>query len=68
MMPELSAWPYDQLPNAYDSISGLLRYICQYTEDGYYGFAFSGKREVAVMVGPHLSVTECVKALKAAAK
>ena len=63
-MTELSAWPYDQLPNAYDSISGLLRYVCQYTEDGYYGFAFSGKREVAVMVGPHGTVTECVKALK----
>jgi len=65
-MAELSPWPYDQFQSAYDSISGLLRYVCQFTEDGYYGFAFSGKKEVASMVGPYTTVSLCVKVLKQA--
>ena len=62
-MPELSAWPYAEMPHAYDESRGGKRYLAQKTEDGYYGFVFVGASRVASMVGPYDTVTECVREL-----
>ena len=56
---ELTPWPYEQMPSYMSRIRGTKNYIIQYTEDGFYGFAFQGKKEVASMVGPYASDTAC---------
>lgn len=58
-MAELKPWPYGPMRNAADELYGSVRYVVQRTEDGYYGFAFRDKREVAAMIGPCKSITMC---------
>lgn len=66
-MTELPPWPYGPLESAQDVVYGSVRYVVQYTEDGYYGFAFRGKREVAAMIGPSKSAFACGRELAKAA-
>lgn len=66
-MTELQPWPYGKLPSASDVIYGNVRYVIQRTEDGYYGFAFRGKREIASMIGPYSFQLRCGDALRRAA-
>lgn len=66
-MSELTPWPYEKLPSYMERIRGTKRYVLQYTEDGFYGFAFRGKDEVAGMIGPYESDTACFTKLLIAA-
>ena len=63
-MDELTPWPYAPLASIYDVNTNGFRRVVQKTEDGMYGFAFVGDRQVASMIGPYAEASDCLRELR----
>lgn len=56
-----AGWPFGPMPSAVDKVIGASRIIVQATEDGFFGFAFVGNKQIASMIGPTRGSPRCEK-------